>query len=123
MIRGLLSFLSLFTALSTLFCCALPALFVVVGAGATFAGLTRSVPQLIWVAEHKDWVFALGGLCLTAGFMLPKLVPPPDVCAVDEAEAGTACETTKDWTQPLLKVAIVLYSIGFVFAYVLPLIM
>ncbi len=123
MIRGVLSFFSLFTAVGTLFCCALPALFVLIGAGATFAGLTRSVPQLIWIAEHKDWVFAIGGLSLTFAYMLPKVVSEPTGCDISIEGGDTACKTTKDWTQPLLKVAIALYGIGFSFAYILPFLM
>ena len=40
----LLPSLSLFTSLGTLFCCALPSLFVVLGAGAMLAGILSSAP-------------------------------------------------------------------------------
>lgn len=39
--------LSIATSSSTLICCALPALLVAIGAGATLAGLVTAVPQLI----------------------------------------------------------------------------
>ena len=119
--RWILSFLNLFTSLSTLFCCALPALFVVLGAGAAFAGLTREVPQLIWIAEHKDAFFIVGGISLTLSVVLPRLAPPAEACEIDET--GGDCETTRDWSKPLWWIAMVAYVIGATFAYVLPLIL
>ena len=117
--RGLLSFLNLFTSFSTLFCCALPALFVLLGAGAAFAGLTRNVPQLIWVAEHKDIFFILGAVSLTLSVVLPKFAQPADICAIDES--GGDCGTTRDWAKPLFWISLVAYVIGASFSYVLPL--
>jgi len=117
--KHVVAFLSLFTSIGTLFCCALPALFVMLGAGATFAGLTNTFPQLIWIGQNKEIVFVLGGILLTLGLALPKLFPPPVVCDLD----GNPCETTKSWSQPLLYSSIGLYAVGATFAYVLPLFM
>ena len=44
----LLPLTSLFTSFSTLICCALPALLVSIGAGATLAGIISNFPQLIF---------------------------------------------------------------------------
>ena len=115
--RHFLAFLSLFTSVGTLFCCAIPALFVLLGAGASFASLTNSVPQLIWIGMHKEWVFALGGIFLTLGIVLPIVYPPPIVCDLD----GNPCETTRSWSQPILYGSIFLYVIGVFFAYIAPL--
>ena len=41
------NFLSLFASSSTLICCALPAMFVALGAGASFAALVTNFPFLI----------------------------------------------------------------------------
>lgn len=117
--KHVVAFLSLFTSIGTLFCCALPALFVMLGAGATFAGLTNTFPQLIWIGQNKGIVFILGGIFLTMGLVLPKIYPPPMVCDLD----GNPCETTRSWSQPLLYGSVVLYAIGAVFAYLLPLFM
>ena len=116
--RHIVAFLSLFTSVGTLFCCALPALFVTLGAGATFAGLTNTFPQLIWIGQHKGYIFLLGGVLLSLGLILPKLSPPV-ACDID----GNPCETTKSWSQPLLYGSIILYGIGGTFAYILPLFM
>ena len=116
MTKHLIAFMSLFTSVGTLFCCALPALFVALGAGATFAGLTNSFPVLLWLGLNKNWVFLFGGLFLVLGLVLPKLFPPPVVCDID----GNPCETTRVWSRPLLYVSTILYAIGGFFAYAAP---
>ena len=45
--------LSLFASAGTLVCCALPALFVTLGAGAALAGLVGEFPQLVWLSTYK----------------------------------------------------------------------
>lgn len=65
-LRGSLwsALLSIATSSSTLICCALPALLVAIGAGATLAGLVTAVPQLIWLSTHKALVFGSAGVML-----------------------------------------------------------
>ncbi len=117
--RHLPAFLSLFTSVGTLFCCAIPAAFILLGAGATFASITNTVPQIIWIGEHKGWVFTLGGSFLSIGLILPYFFPPPVKCDLD----GNPCEQTRSWSQPLLYGSIILYTIGVFFAYIAPLMM
>jgi hypothetical protein len=50
--------------MSTLLCCALPALLVSLGLGAVMAGLAANVPALIWVSENKPAVFTAAALML-----------------------------------------------------------
>ena len=64
--RKLLSVFALFGSLGTLVCCALPALFVTLGFGATFASLIGTFPQLTWLSAHKGWVFGGAAFCLAA---------------------------------------------------------
>jgi mercuric ion transport protein len=54
-----LGYLSLFTSFGTLLCCALPSILVLVGLGATVASVLSSVPWLVTISRHKDWVFAI----------------------------------------------------------------
>jgi len=56
--------LSLLASGSTLVCCALPALLVALGAGATLVSLTSRLPQLIWLSEHKGAVFGVAAALL-----------------------------------------------------------
>src|ERR1700689_2022344 len=62
---GAFSFLSLFTSLGTLLCCALPSLLVLFGLGATVATVLSEVPWLVDLSRHKDWVFIVAGLMIT----------------------------------------------------------
>src|SRR6266852_5446660 len=92
----LLSFLSLFSSLGTLLCCALPSVLVLLGLGATVASFLSAVPWLVTLSRHKVWVFALSGLLISGNFFYIYSVAPrlrarvPHVCAPDGV---TACVT------------------------------
>ena len=113
-----LSLLSLFTSAGTLFCCALPALFVALGAGAAFAGLTSAFPQIIWLGAHKTWLFLAGGGFLAAAFVLGRA--EPEACEITPG-SPSACEETRSWSRPLLYLSSILYVTGAFFAYAAPL--
>jgi hypothetical protein len=109
----LAAFLSLFSSTGTLVCCALPALFVALGAGATFASLIGQFPQLIWLSEHKVSLFVFAGTMLAvSGFLqwrARKLA-----CPVDAKEA---CETTRDWSLWVYFGSVLIFAIGAGFAF------
>jgi hypothetical protein len=109
------AFLSLFTSVGTLLCCALPALFVLLGFGAAFAGLVGTFPQLIWISEHKIWIFATGAVLLLAGGAL-QWKARTMACPID-ANLGAACRTTRDWSVWIYGSAVILYLIGASFAF------
>lgn len=111
----LLPFLSLFTSIGTLLCCALPALLVSLGLGATLAGLVSTVPQIVWVSEHKSGVFVVGGLlllCAGASRYYSRNAP----CPADPALAK-ACQRARLFGGVAFWLAVSLYCIGFFFAY------
>jgi hypothetical protein len=113
-VKRLSSFLSLFTSISTLVCCALPTFFVVLGAGATFAGLIGSFPQLVWISENKMYFFTFGAVMLSiAGFLHWRSRNVE--CPVDEL--GEACATTRDWSLWVYFASLVLYLVGAGFAF------
>ncbi|PHS69828.1 MAG: hypothetical protein COB22_08440, partial [Cycloclasticus sp.] len=58
------SWLTLFASSTTFICCVLPLLLVGLGMGASVAFLTSSFPQLIWLSEHKNWVFLMSAVVL-----------------------------------------------------------
>jgi len=60
----ILPFVSLFTSFGTLVCCALPALLVTLGLGATLAGLVATAPWLVALSKYKIWTFSIAGLLL-----------------------------------------------------------
>lgn len=116
--KSTLSFFTLFTSLSTLVCCALPALFVSLGFGATFVSVLGIFPQLIWFSEHKSVVFTFAGICLfVAGIMRWKsttLACPADV------NLAANCQETKIISSRLFYLSIALYLTGGFFAFIAP---
>ncbi len=112
------SFLSLFTSGGTLICCALPALMVSIGAGATLAGLVTNFPQLIWLTEHKTALFITAGIMLAAaGVMQWRAKSLP--CPADPALAAT-CARTRKISLGIYWFSVAIFATGFIFAYILP---
>ena len=114
----ILSTLSLFTSFSTLFCCALPALMVAIGAGAALAGLVSNVPQLVWISEHKPYLFIFSGCMLSfTGFMLWK-----NRNVHCSSDASKACKNTRKASKYVFGISVTIYGTGTFFAYIAPLI-
>src|SRR5580704_19217115 len=84
---GALSFLSLFTSLGTLLCCALPSLLVLFGLGATVATVLSEVPWLVTLSHHKHWVFIVAGLLISSNFVYIYAVAPKL-----QMKNGAACD-------------------------------
>jgi hypothetical protein len=118
--KKLLSFMTLFLSLSTLICCALPALFVMLGAGATFASLLGIFPQLIWFSEHKELVFFVAGVLLFSNLAMRIFVPPQ--CPADPKLAAE-CARAQRVSGVVLKISLIAYLIGGFFAFVAPIIL
>lgn len=112
------AWLALLGAGGTLVCCVLPALFVTLGAGATFASLIAAVPALVVFSQYKAWVFGGAGVMLAISVYLRQR-PEAQVCPPDPVLAQ-ACARTRAWSGRLLGLAITLYLIGGLFAFVLP---
>ena len=112
---GLLPSLSLLTSVSTLLCCALPALLVALGAGAVVAGLVTAVPQIVILSEHKTTVFAVAGglLVVSAGLRYLNRNAP---CPADPRQAA-ACQRLRRFGTVVLYGAVATYLVGFFFAF------
>jgi hypothetical protein len=77
---------SLFSSVGTLVCCALPALFVSLGAGAALAGLVSAAPWLVALSRYKLPVFGGAALLLiVAGVMMVRARSLP--CPIDPVQA------------------------------------
>lgn len=114
--KGILHTVTLFGSFSTLFCCALPALFVSLGAGATLIGLVSAVPQLIWLSEHKVGLFIFAGAMLVisgTSRYLTRNAP----CPADPVQAN-ACQRLRRLSLGVFYVSLSLYLTGFYFAFV-----
>jgi hypothetical protein len=118
---GLLSYLSLFTSLGTLLCCALPSLLVLLGLGATVASVLSSLSWLVALSHHKAWVFTVAGVLIALSFIQTYALSPR-LRLADQAcppEDSGACDSASRLSKVLLWVAAVIYTIGFLVAYVL----
>jgi hypothetical protein len=119
--EGLLGYLSLFTSVGTLLCCALPALFVLLGLGATVASVVSSAPWLITLSRHKNWTFTIAGLLIVANFfyvfrIAPKLRAGSQACPTDQPSACGSASHVSRW---ILWVSAGIYLVGFFSAYLL----
>lgn len=112
------NFFSLFASTSTLICCALPALFVTLGAGASFANLVGTFPFLITLSEYKIAIscFALM-MIITAGWMNYKTARLP--CPADP-ELGKVCLQTRQRSQRVYYVSTVIFVFASGFTYIAP---
>jgi hypothetical protein len=117
--KKVISLATLFLSLSTLICCALPALFVMLGAGAAFASLLGIFPQLVWFSEHKGIVFLVAGVLLFANLAMRIFVPPQ--CPADPKLAAE-CTRAQKVSGIVLKVSLVAYLVGGFFAFVAPMV-
>jgi hypothetical protein len=118
---GALSFLSLFTSLGTLLCCALPSLLVLFGLGATVATVLSEVPWLVSLSHHKHWVFIVSGLLITGNFVYvygiaPKLQIRSGAC---DPNYPAACQGASRFSRIVLWCSAGLYLVGCFAAYIL----
>jgi hypothetical protein len=112
---ALLPTVSLFTSAGTLICCALPALLVTIGAGASLAGLVSAAPWLVAFSKYKIWTFGMSALLLiAAGFMQWRARTLP--CPADPVQAK-ACNRLRKISWAIYFVSLGLWCVGFFFAF------
>lgn len=117
--QKLIDFLTLFSSASTLICCALPALMVSLGLGATLAGVLSSVPQLIWLSMHKGLIFGLGAVFLVGGGVLQKINQNAP-CPIDP-KLRQSCLSTRKHSLMFYLASTGIYLVGAFFAFIAPL--
>ncbi|MGH9530868.1 MAG: hypothetical protein ACRD2Q_00645 [Terriglobales bacterium] len=118
---GFLGYLSLFTSVGTLICCALPTLLVLLGLGATVASLASSAPWLITFSRYKNWTFIIAGVLIAANFLYayrlaPRLRADTQACPID---GPSACGTASRLSRWILWVSAAIYMVGLFSAYLL----
>lgn len=107
---------SLFLSAGTLICCALPALFVSLGMGATLAGFIGAFPQITILSQYKEIVFGIAALMLAlAGFMMWKSRNLP--CPAD-AQKAKACARLRRISIGIYIFSVIVFLIGAFFAFV-----
>jgi len=104
--------------MSTLICCALPALLVTIGAGSVMASLATNVPGLIWVSANKLSVFIFAGIMLSIGGFMQYRARLAS-CPLEEGKAQ-ACSTSRKVSIYIYFISLTLYLIGGFMAFVAP---
>jgi hypothetical protein len=117
---ALLNYFSLFSSFSTLICCALPSVLVLLGMGTTVASLLSAAPWLVSLSRHKVWTFAIAGTLIAASFVMTYAIAPRlrngEIC---EADDPTTCGEVSKISRVILWGSATLWSCGFFVAYLL----
>jgi mercuric ion transport protein len=117
---ALLNYFSLFSSFSTLVCCALPSVLVLLGMGTTVASLLSAAPWLVSLSRHKIWTFSIAGMLITMSFVMTYLITPRlrhgEAC---EADDPTACGEISKISRVILWGSAIIWSCGFFIAYLL----
>ena len=117
---ALLNYFSLFSSFSTLICCALPSVLVLVGMGTAVASLLSAAPWLVNLSRHKVWTFSIAGVLIAMSFVMTYLIAPRlrqgEVCDADDP---TTCGEVSKANRVILWGSAVIWSCGFFVAYLL----
>jgi mercuric ion transport protein len=117
---ALLNYFSLFGSFSTLICCALPSVLVLLGMGSAVASLLSAAPWLVSLSRHKIWTFSIAGSLIAASFVVTYVVAPRlregEAC---EADDPTTCGEISKLSRVILWGSATIWSGGFFVAYLL----
>ncbi len=117
---ALLNYFSLFSSFSTLICCALPSVLVLLGMGATVASLLSAAPWLVSLSRHKIWIFSIAGVLIMLSFIVTYFIAPRlragETCDADDP---ATCGEVSKVSRALLWGSAVIWSCGFFVAYLL----
>jgi len=114
----LVNYLALFTSTGTIFCCALPALLVSIGAGAALGSLISIFPQLIILSTYKITIF-IGAfiMLIISGIMQYRSRFMP--CPADKKQAY-ACMQARKVSMFIYFASVGIFLIGLLFALIIP---
>ena len=117
---ALLNYFSLFSSFSTLICCAVPSVLVLLGMGTTVASLLSAAPWLVSLSRHKVWTFSIAGTLIAWSFLVTYVIAPRlrdgESCDADDP---TTCGEVSKLSRVLLWGSAVIYCGGFFVAYLL----
>jgi mercuric ion transport protein len=116
---AVLSYFSLFTSLSTLLCCALPSLLVLLGLGASVASMLSFLPWLVTLSRHKVLTFSISGVLIACSFLNTYYILPcltKRECSPDKPDS---CAEASRLSRILLWVSAAIYGVGVFVAFLL----
>lgn len=114
-----LSYLSLFSSVGTLLCCALPSVLVLAGLGATVASTLSALPWLVALSRHKSWTFAISGTMIAASLAYTYYLGPRLRARACDPQDPGACEVASRFSKIVLWVSAALFLFGFLVAFLL----
>ena len=100
-----------FSSFGALLSCALPGLLASLGAGAVVVSLLGGVPQLVGLSRHKLLLFGFAGVMLLLSGVTTFAFATP------AARSESKCRRTRYLAFVVLGLALVIYTIGFVRAF------
>lgn len=114
--QAISAYLSLFTSLATLFCCALPALLVLLGLSLTSVlSFFTVIPGWQNFGQYDIWLFPLSGILLGLGFYFAYFRQnrvQEEVCEIPAGGRESACSTATSWNRRILWLSLTLYSLA-----------
>ena len=117
---ALLNYFSLFSSFSTLICCALPSVLVLLGMGTTVASLLSAAPWLVSLSRHKIWTFSIAGVLIAMSFVMTYVIAPRlregEMCDADDP---TTCGEVSKVSRVILWGSAGVWMCGFFVAYLL----
>jgi hypothetical protein len=117
---ALLNYFSLFGSFSTLICCALPSVLVLLGMGTAVASILSTAPWLVSLSRHKVWTFSIAGTLIACSFVMTYVIAPRlragDAC---EADDPTTCGEVSRMSRVILWCSAMVWGGGFFVAYLL----
>ena len=106
---------SLFASFTTLFCCALPALLVLLGFGLTgVLTFFTAIPGWEQVGVYDLWLFGVSGIFLAAGFYFAYFQPQQEEACEIPAGGESACSQTTRWNRRILWLSLFLFVLALV---------
>lgn len=112
------TYLTLFTSLATLFCCALPALLVLLGLSlSSVLTFFTSIPGWQDFGQYDIWLFPLCGALLALGFYFAYFRQTRlqgEACEIPAGGRESACSTATRWNRRILWLSLFLYGLALV---------
>ena len=109
-------FLSLFTSLGTLICCALPALLISLGMGASLITILSTFQWIVVLSKYKIYIFLTAGILLMISFFLfwqGRNAP----CPSDPFQARI-CSRLRFTNLIMIIISLTTFIIGFFFSFI-----
>lgn len=112
------NFISLFLSSSTLICCAMPALFIALGAGASLASLVSFLPFLATLSQYKVAITCFAAIMLfIAGVANHRSQYAP--CPTNP-ELAKLCMQTRKRSKFIFNLSLAIFTFSTIFTYVVP---